>query len=185
VTAEGVSVAIGDRGSEALPARTVLWAAGVQASPLAAELARTTGAERDRAGRVVVEPDLSVAGHTEISVIGDMASFRHQGSQPLPGVAPVAMQQGRYVARRIRDRLEGRATPPFRYRERGRLAVIGRASAVADLGRIRFTGYPAWLLWLFVHIMYLVGFENRLLVFIQWAFDYFTRKRGARLITEY
>jgi NADH dehydrogenase len=185
VTAEGVSVAIGDRGSEALPARTVLWAAGVQASPLAAELARTTGAERDRMGRVVVEPDLSVAGHTEISVIGDMASFRHQGSQPLPGVAPVAMQQGRYVARRIRDRLEGRATPPFRYRERGRLAVIGRASAVADLGRIRFTGYPAWLLWLFVHIMYLVGFENRLLVFIQWAFDYFTRKRGARLITEY
>jgi NADH dehydrogenase len=180
-----VRLATPGRAEEDLATRTVLWAAGVQGSPLGRELARATGVALDRAGRVVVEPDLSIAGHPEISVIGDLATFRHQGGQPLAGTAPVAMQQGRYVARRVADRILARNTPPFRYRERGNLAVIGRASAVADLGRLRFTGYAAWLLWLFVHIMYLVGFENRLLVFVQWAFDYFTRKRGARLITEY
>jgi NADH dehydrogenase len=185
VRADGVRLATSGRGEETLGTRTVLWAAGVQGSPLGRELARATGVALDRAGRVVVEPDLSIAHHPEISVVGDLATFLHQGDEPLAGVAPVAMQQGRYVAHRIADRIAGRHTPPFRYRERGRLAVIGRASAVADLGRLRFTGYAAWLLWLFVHIMYLVGFENRLLVFVQWAFDYFTRKRGARLITEY
>jgi NADH dehydrogenase len=170
---------------EVIRTRTVLWAAGIEASPLARELGRKTGVALDAAGRVAVGPDCSIPGHPEIFVIGDMARFVPVGADgaPLPGVAPVAMQQGRYVARRIADRLHGRPTPPFRYRNRGSLAVIGRAAAVADLGWLRFSGYPAWLLWLFVHIMYLVGFQNRLLVFIQWAFCYFTRNRGARLIT--
>jgi len=134
-------------------------------------------------GRIVVAPDCSVPGHPEILVIGDLAHFAHQQDEPLPGVAPVAMQQGSYVARLIDDRLRGRATPAFRYRDRGNLAVIGRAAAVAHLGRLRFSGYPAWLLWLFIHIMMLVEFENRVLVFVQWAFSYFSRNRGARLIT--
>jgi NADH dehydrogenase len=136
----------------------------------------------DKAGRVKVAPDCTIPGHPEILVVGDMARYDQDGS-PLPGVAPVAMQQGRYVGRLIRDRLGGSTTAPFRYRNRGELAVIGRAAAVADLGWLRFTGYLAWLLWLFVHIMYLVEFGNRLLVFVQWAYSYFTRKRGARLIT--
>ena len=164
-------------------AATILWAAGVQASPLSRVLAERAGAELDRAGRVVVAPDCSLPAHPEILVIGDMARCEQDG-RALPGIAPVAMQQGSYTARLIRDRLAGRVTPPFRYRSRGNLAVIGRAAAVADLGWLRFTGYPAWLLWLFVHIMYLVEFGNRLLVFVQWSHGYFTRKRGARLITE-
>jgi NADH dehydrogenase len=169
--------------AEPLPAATVLWAAGVRATPLAARIAARTGAPVDRAGRLEVAPDCTIPGHPEILVLGDMASLRDASGRPLPGVAPVAMQQGRYAARLVRDRLRGRATPPFRYRDKGSLAVIGRAAAVADLGRLQLTGYPAWLLWLFVHIMYLVGFERRLLVFIQWAYSYFTRNRGARLIT--
>jgi NADH dehydrogenase len=169
--------------SRSVRAATVLWAAGVQTSPLARVLAERAGAELDRAGRVHVACDCSLPGHPEILVIGDMCRFPHQDGAPLPGVAPVAMQQGSYVARLIHDRLQGHATPPFRYRNRGNLAVIGRASAVADLGWVRFTGYPAWLLWLFVHIMYLVEFGNRLVVFVHWAYSYFTRKRGARLIT--
>jgi NADH dehydrogenase len=169
--------------SRSVRAATVLWAAGVQASPLAGVLAERAGAELDGAGRVHVACDCSLPGHPEILVIGDMCRFTHQYGAPLPGVAPVAMQQGSYVARLIHDRLQGHSTAPFRYRNRGNLAVIGRASAVADLGWLRFTGYPAWLLWLFVHIMYLVEFGNRLVVFVHWAYSYFTRKRGARLIT--
>ena len=165
------------------PAATVLWAAGVQASPLARVLRDKAGARLDRADRVIVEPDCSVAGHREILVIGDMARVEQPRGQPLPGVAPVAIQQGQYVSRLVVDRMNGRSTPPFHYRDRGSLAVIGRAAAVAELGRFRFSGYLAWLLWLFVHIMLLVGFENRVLVFVQWAFSYFTRNRGARLIT--
>ena len=164
--------------------RTVLWAAGVQASPLGRVLAERAGAELDRAGRVKVAPDCSLPGHPEILVIGDMCVLRADDGAELPGTAPVAMQQGRYVAGLIRDRLRGESKSPFRYRNRGSLAVIGRAAAIADLGRMRFSGYPAWLLWLFIHIMYLVEFENRLLVFVQWAYSYFTRKRGARLITK-
>jgi len=166
----------------AVPTRTVLWAAGVEASPLGAILARCTGAAVDRAGRVRVGPDLTVPGHPEIHVIGDLALLDGADGRPLPGVAPVAMQQGAYVARAIAARLRGRRLPAFRYRNRGSLAVIGRAAAVADLGGLRFHGYPAWLLWLFVHIMYLVEFGNRLVVFVQWAHGYFTRKQGARLI---
>ena len=170
-------------GTEYIPARTVLWAAGVQASPLGRVLAERAGAILDRGGRVFVEADLTLAGHPEIFIVGDLANFSHQDVKPLPGVAPVAMQQGRYVAEVIGGRLEGRAPQPFHYRDKGNLATIGRAAAVADFGRIHLGGFPAWLIWLFVHLMYLAEFDNRLLVFIQWAYNYFTRNRGARLIT--
>ena len=182
VDADGVELRQGEI-TRRVGSRTVLWAAGVQASPLARVLAERTGAELDTAGRVRVEEDCTVPGHPEIFVIGDMARLDGTDGRALPGVAPVAIQQGRHAARTVHDRLRGRSTPPFRYRNRGNLAVIGRAAAVADLGRLRFSGYPAWLLWLFVHVMLLVEFENRVLVFVQWAFSYFTRKRGARLIT--
>jgi NADH dehydrogenase len=175
-------VAIGDR-VEIIRTRTVLWAAGVQASPLGKLLSVRTAAETDRAGRVIVEPDLSVRGHPEILVIGDLANYSHQTGSPLPGVAPVAMQQGRYVAQLIRARVKGRTLPPFRYRDKGSLATIGRAEAVADFGRLRFSGLTAWLVWLFVHLMYLVEFQNRVLVLIEWTYNYLTRNRGARLIT--
>ncbi len=168
---------------EALQTRTVLWAAGMAASSLGAVLARETGAELDRSGRVVVAPDLSVPGHPDIFVVGDLAGFTHQGDRPLPGVAPVAMQQGRYVADRIAARLRGEMPPPFRYRNKGNLAVIGRNAAVADMGIIRFSGFLAWLTWIFVHIAYLIEYDNKLLVLFQWAWNYFTRNRGARLIT--
>ena len=182
VEEHGVTIK-GRGGTEHIPARTVLWAAGVQASPLGRVLAERAGALLDRAGRVFVEPDLTLAGHPEIFIVGDLANFSRQNGKPLPGVAPVAMQQGRYVAEVIRERLEGRATQPFHYRDKGSLATIGRAAAVADFGRIHLGGFPAWLIWLFVHLMYLAEFDNRLLVFIQWAYNYFTRNRGARLIT--
>ena len=122
-------------------------------------------------------------GHPEILVIGDLACFAHQLDKPLPGVAPVAMQQGRYVARLINSRLHGESVIPFRYRDKGSMAVIGRGAAVVNLGRLRFDGALAWFTWLFVHLMYLVEFDNRLLVLIQWAWNYFTWNRGARLIT--
>jgi len=179
---EGVTVRAAGT-EERVPARVVLWAAGVRASSLAGILAAATGAEVDRSGRIVVGPDLSVAGHPGIFVIGDMAHTRDGEGRPLPGVAPVAMQQGRYVAGVLRNRLQGQATASFRYRDRGNMATIGRAAAVADLGWIHFAGLPAWLAWLFVHLMNIVGFENRVLVLVQWAWSYFTWNRGARLIT--
>jgi len=169
--------------TEALAARTVLWAAGVEASPLGRALAEATGAPLDGAGRVVVEPDLSVLGHPEIFVLGDLANYSHQGGKLLPGVAPVAMQQGAYVARALEARLAGRGLPPFRYKDRGSMAVIGRGRAVADLGWARFDGVPAWLAWLFIHLINLVQFQNRLLVLIQWAANYLTWNPSARLIT--
>jgi NADH:ubiquinone reductase (H+-translocating) len=178
----GVTVRRGNE-IEHIPARTVLWAAGVQASPLGRTLAERAGAKLDRVGRVIVEPDLTIAGHPEILVIGDLANFAHQTGKPLPGVAPVAMQQGRYAAKLVRGRLSGKTLEPFHYWDKGSLATIGRAAAVADFGRIHIDGYLAWLTWLFVHLMYLVEFDNRLLVLIQWAYNYFTRNRGARLIT--
>jgi len=178
----GVELLRGER-RERVRARTVLWAAGVQASELAAVLARRASLSPDPSGRLVVERDCSLPGHPEILVLGDMARFDQDG-RPLPGLAAVACQQGIYAGRLIRNRLRGRSTPGFRYRNRGTLAVIGRAAAVADLGPLRLTGYLGWLFWLFLHLMLLVGFENRVLVFVQWAFSYFTRNRGARLITE-
>ncbi len=182
VDPEGVTVRCGTE-SEHIAARTVLWAAGVEASPLGPILAERAGAALDRAGRVIVESDLTIAGHPEIVVMGDLANFSHQTGKPLPGVAPVAMQQGRYAARLVIARLAGDTVQPFHYFDKGSLATIGRAAAVADFGRIHIAGYPAWLAWLFIHLMYLAGFDNRLLVFIKWAYSYFTHNRGARLIT--
>lgn len=170
--------------SERIATRTVLWAAGVQAAPLGVRLAKATSAATDRAGRILVNPDLTVPGHPELFVIGDMALLNDSRTgKPLPGVAPVAIQQGRYVADIIQARLRGAAQPPFRYKNHGNMATIGRAAAVADLGWIRFAGFPAWLAWLFIHILYLIEFENRLLVLLQWAWNYFTRNRSARLVT--
>ena len=168
---------------EKLAAHTILWAAGVQASPLGRALAAATGAEIDRSGRVVVEADLTVPGHPEIFIIGDLASYKHQDGKPLPGVAPVAMQQGRFVAKLIRARLSGAALPSFHYQDRGTLATIGRYKAVADLRFAHISGLLAWLIWLFVHLRSIVQFGNRLLIFTQWGWSYFTRERAARLIT--
>lgn len=169
---------------ETIAARTILWAAGVAASPLAATLASATGAKTDRAGRIAVNPDLTLPSHPEIFVLGDMAALADEAGRPLPGVAPVAMQQGRYVARVLAARLAGRPpSVPFRYRDRGSMATIGRGRAVADLGFLRIAGYPAWLAWLFIHLMYLVQFGNRVLTLVQWAWNYVTWNRSARLIT--
>jgi len=169
---------------EPVQCETVLWAAGVRASPLGEGLAKRTGAKLDRGARVVVEPDLSLPNHPEIFVIGDMANYSHQNGRPLPGIAPVAMQQGRYVAQRILNRSKGENTPRFRYTDRGNMAIVGRSRAVADLGRIRLAGFLAWLAWLFIHLLYLVEFENRVLVLVQWSWYYFRRNRAARLITK-
>ncbi len=169
--------------TEQIRAKTVLWAAGMQASGLGRVLAERTDVELDRAGRVIVEPDLSLRSDPNIFVIGDLAHYAHQTGQPLPGVAQVAMQQGRYVARLIQARLRGEKLPPFHYHDKGNLAVIGRNAAVADLGRLRFAGFPAWLAWVFIHIWFMIEFDNKLLVLFQWAWNYFTRNRGARLIT--
>jgi NADH:ubiquinone reductase (H+-translocating) len=144
---------------------------------------RETSAVGAGGGRVVVGPDLSLPGHPEVFVLGDMANYSHQGGKPLPGLVPVAMQQGRYVADLIQLRLLGAPPLAFRYKNRGTMATIGRASAVADLGWIAFSGLFAWLAWLFIHILYLIEFENRILVLFQWAWNYFTRNRTARLIT--
>lgn len=168
---------------ERLPTHTVLWSAGVEASPLAKQLADATGAKLDRAGRILVGPDLTLPGHPEIFVLGDMANFSHQTGQPLPGVAPVAIQQGKYVAKLITARLRGRSRPPFHYRELGNMATIGRSAAVADFGKLHFSGFIAWVLWLVVHLMNLVSFRNRLLVLVQWGWSYVTYERAARLIT--
>ena len=164
-------------------ARTVLWAAGVKASAMGTILAGHTGAELDRVGRVMVEQDLSIKGYPQIFVLGDLANFTKPDGKPLAGVAPVATQEGKYVADLIVKRLEGKTSPAFEYNDAGSLSVIGRHSAVADFGKIKMSGFFAWLIWVFVHIYYLIEFDNKLVVFIQWTWSYFTRKRGARLIT--
>jgi NADH dehydrogenase len=167
-------------GSDAISAGTVLWAAGVRASPLGAILS----VPLDRVGRVLVAPDLSVPGHPEIFVVGDLAALTDEHGQQLPGTAPVAIQEGRYAAGKIVSAVNGEAARPFRYRVRGNLATVGRNSAVVDLGRVRLWGFPAWLVWAVVHVFNLIGFRNRLLVAIQWLWLYLTFQRGARLITE-
>jgi NADH dehydrogenase len=168
---------------EVILAETILWAAGVKASRLGQVIRDRTGAELDRAGRVVVEPDLSIANYPNIFAIGDLANFPHQGDRPLPGVAPVAMQEGEYVAKLIQKRLQGDTVAPFRYVDYGSLAVIGQNSAVVDLGFVKLTGFLAWIAWVFAHIYYLIEFDNKLIVMFQWGWNYFTRGRGARLIT--
>jgi NADH:ubiquinone reductase (H+-translocating) len=179
-----VTVRRPDETTERIPTRTVIWAAGVVASPLAGLLAQRAGAETDRAGRLAVEPDLSLPGHANVFAIGDMVSVREPGGDVtvFPGVAPVAMQMGRHAARAIRDRLGGREPRPFRYRDKGNLATIGRARAVADVKGVHLSGFIAWWTWLVVHLWYLIGFQNRLLVVIRWSFSFFTHGRGARLI---
>ena len=186
VDAAGVTVDSGSGQTERIPARTVVWAAGVTASPLAAKLAERSGAELDRAGRVAVEPDLTLPGHPEVFALGDMVRVRDSDGVPrvLPGVAPVAMQEGRYAGSAVRGRLRGKDIPPFRYRDKGNLATIGRATAVADIRGLRLSGSVAWLTWLLVHLWYLVGFQNRIVVFIRWSFSFATHGRSARLITE-
>ena len=169
-------------GTERIATRTVLWAAGVKASDFGQVLKDHAGATIDRQGRVTVGPDLTIPGHPEIFVVGDLA-YCEQDGKPLPGVAPVAMQQGRYVARVVRDRLEHRPTEAFHYLDKGSLAVIGRKSAVVEIGKLHVKGVIAWLMWLFIHLMYLVGFGNRVIVFIRWGIQYLTFDRGARLIT--
>lgn len=166
-------------GAERIAARTIFWAAGNAASPLG----RSLGVPVDHAGRVVVEPDLSIPGHPEVFIAGDLALVNREGMPQVPGVAPAAMQEGRAAARNILRLRRGQPTQAFRYRNKGDLAVIGRSRAIADLGRVRFTGWFAWLFWLFLHIMYLVGFRNRVSVLVQWAYAYFTYQRGVRLIT--
>src|SRR5579863_6983701 len=180
---ESVSVREGDR-TETIPTRTILWAAGVLGSPLGRIVAQQTGATLDKAGRVSVEPDLTVPGHPDIFVIGDLASFTHQTGKPLPGVAQPAIQQGHYVASVIRRRLRGQKDfKPFHYLDKGNLATIGRGAAVADLNWVHLSGFPAWLIWIFIHLLYIVQFQNRLLIFLQWAWLYLTFDRSARLIT--
>jgi NADH dehydrogenase len=180
----GVNVEHGDGRTEHLAARTVIWAAGVRASAFGEILAKRAGATLERGGRVVVGPDLSLPGHPDIFVIGDLAYYADAQGKALPGVAQVAMQQGSYVARLLARRTRGDdGSKPFQYQDRGDLAVIGRAAAVARIGGLHLSGFLAWLIWLFIHLMYIVEFSNRLLVFIHWGFLYLTFNRGARLIT--
>lgn len=172
IDSEGVQL-----GDVRIAARTVLWAAGVAASPLARDL----DVPLDRAGRVIVMPDLSVPGHPDIFVAGDLASIQHEG-KPVPGVAPAAKQMGRHVAQAIRARLQGRETPPFRYRDFGNLATIGRMAAVVDVHGLRLSGLLAWWFWLAAHVFFLIGFRNRMVVLIDWAQAYWSYQRSARII---
>jgi len=166
-------------GDEFIPCRVKIWAAGNNASFVGNSL----GAPIDRVGRVIVNQDLTIPGHPEVQVIGDLANFSHQTAQPLPGVSPVAMQQGRHAARNILAMIDGRKPQHFWYFDKGSMATIGRNKAVADLKLIHLSGIPAWLAWLFVHVIFLVGFRNRLAVLFQWAWAYFSFNKGARLIT--
>ena len=166
-------------GDEFIPCRVKIWAAGNNAS----FVGKTLGVPSDRAGRVIVNDDLTIPGHPEVQVIGDLANFPHQTGQPLPGISPVAMQQGRHAARNVMAMIQGRKPQRFRYWDKGTMATIGRNKAVADLKFVHLSGLPAWLAWLFVHIVFLVGFRNRLLVLVQWAWAYLTFDKGARLIT--
>jgi NADH dehydrogenase len=181
VDEQGVTVTTPD-GEERIEARTLLWAAGVRGTEAGNALVEECGMPPAPAGRIAVTPQLTVPGHPDIFVIGDLA-FVEQDGRPLPAVAPVAMQQGAYVADVIRRRLAGEAAPPFRYRDRGSMATIGRASAVADLGRVKLQGFAGWVAWLLVHLMMLVRFENKVLVLMQWTWSHFTHGRSARLIT--
>jgi NADH dehydrogenase len=181
---DGQGIALeGPDGTQRIATHTVLWAAGVAASPLGRMLAEKAGAKTDRMGRVIVNPDLTVPGHPEIFVIGDMAHIPGKDGNPLPGLAPVATQQGRYVAGGIGKRLRGEnEATPFSYFDKGTMAVIGRHAAIASIGRFRFGGVTAWLMWLFIHLLLLINFESRLVVLIRWAFSYFTHSRGSRVL---
>ena len=182
IDAGGVTYSTSTGAAERIEAHTVLWAAGVKPSPWGEILVRQAGAELDRTGRVKVSDDFSIPGHPEIFVIGDLA-YREQDGEPLAGIAPVAMQEGRYAASVIVGRLESRAIKPFRYFDKGYLAVVGRNSGVGVIGGLKLHGFVAWFVWLFVHLMYLADALNRVLVFVRWGYQYLTYYRGARLIT--
>jgi NADH dehydrogenase len=185
IDAESVTLSDPDGATERIPAKTVVWAAGVTASPLARALGELSGAEIDRAGRLTVQPDLTLPGHPEVIALGDMVRVRGTDGTPVtyPGVAPVAIQQGHYAGRLIADRLKDRTTAPFRYFDKGNLATIGRGRAVAQIKFLKLSGLPAWLMWLGVHLWYLIGFQNRLLVMIKWGISFVTHGRSARIIT--
>ncbi len=187
IDANGVMVAHKDGSEERIPARTVLWAAGVQAASFGRMVADATGIEPDRTGRIEVGADLTIAGHPEIFVVGDLAIAKRQDGRPVPGVAPAAIQEGTYVAREIGRRLAGEPTQAFRYTDKGDVATIGRLRGVANIGWLgpfgQLTGFPAWAMWLGIHIVYLIGFANRIVVTIRWAWSFFTRGRSTRLIT--
>ncbi len=174
-----------DDARQRITAATVMWAAGVKPTPLGDKLVKDDEDKLDKKKRVKVEPDLSVPGYPNVFVVGDLANFSHQDGHPLPALAAVAMSQGKYLGTFLRRSLKGKSTKPYRYRDKGKLAVIGRAAAVADLPWIKLSGYPAWFIWLFVHLMYLVGFEERILVFTRWAWSYFTRKPGGQLLIDH
>ena len=182
IEGDTVTLKSGDS-EEKVQAFTVLWAAGIKASPMGKAIADQTGAELDRIGRVIVEPDLSVPGHPNLFIAGDLAHYAHDHDGPVPGTASTAMQQGEYLAASIQSRIAHKSVSAFKYKDQGSLAVIGRNAAVADLGFAKFSGFPAWIVWIFVHIYYLIEFDNKLLVMLQWGWHYFTSHRGARLIT--
>jgi len=183
IDAQGVTFKRGDA-TESLAARTVVWAGGVMTTPFGEKLAQRTKAETDRSGRIKVRSDLTIPNYPDIFIIGDLAHAVDEKGKPLPGVAQVAMQGGSYAAKAIRARMEGKPSiRPFHYFNKGDMAVIGRAAAVANIFGVHISGWPAWLIWLFIHLMYIVEFQNRVLVFIQWGFEYLTFSRGARLIT--
>ena len=181
IDAAGVTLEGGDGSRERIATRAIVWAAGVTASGLAGKLSELTGAEHDRAGRITVESDLTLPGHSEVFAIGDMVRVRDPGGESvvLPAIAPVAMQQGQYAASVVRGRLRGREHGAFRYRDKGNLATIGRAAAVADIRGVRLGGFAAWATWLLVHLWYLIGFQNRVLFLIRWSFSFATHGRGA------
>jgi NADH dehydrogenase len=183
----GVTTEDLEKRQERVPSRTVIWAAGVTASSIARQLGEATGADVDRAGRVSVAPDLTLPGHPEVFAVGDMVRVLDDKgeAQQLLGVAPVAMQEGRYVAKAVKTRLRGERPEPFHYRDKGNVATIGRVRAVADIRGFRVSGFPAWLLWLGIHIWYLIGFQNRILVMIRWSVSFFTHGRGGRVIEEF
>jgi NADH dehydrogenase len=182
ITAEGADMD-GAAGTEHLAARTVLWAAGVQVTPFGRAVSKALEAATDRVGRILVRPDLTVPGHPEVTILGDLALTPWQPDRPVPGVAQGAIQGGRYAGRRIVASLDGRTIPPFRFKDLGELATIGRLRAVADFRRFRISGFLAWMLWLTIHIVWLIGFQNRLLVQVRWAWSFATRGRSNRLIT--
>jgi NADH dehydrogenase len=186
VNASGVTVAAADGGAVPIASNTVIWAAGVTASSLARDLGDQSGAEIDTGGHLVVEPNLTLSSHPEVIAIGDTIRVRNNAGaiQQLPGLAPVAIQQGHYAARLLRDRLLGKQTPPFHYRDKGNVATIGRARAVVDFHVIRLSGFIAWLAWLLIHLWYLIGFRNRLFVTLEWSISFFTAGRSSRLIED-
>jgi NADH:ubiquinone reductase (H+-translocating) len=186
IDADSVTLEASDGSRERVATRTVIWAAGVSACGLASILGELAGTEVDRAGRVTVERDLTLPGHPEVLALGDMVSVRNPdgGASALPGLAPVAIQQGHYAARLVVDRLDGRSTPPFKYHDKGNVATIGRGRAVADLGFARLSGAAAWMIWLVVHIFYLMGFQSRLFVTLKWVLSFFNHGRTSRLISD-